>query len=82
MLVLESFVCVSFSFHFKLGKSLQTFLCRSNANNVSLRVISLQEFATLLRENVPEDRVEWQKYGTCLKNWFPSSIAQRYPMVS
>ena len=35
-----------------------------------------------LRENVPEDRVKSQKCGTCLKNWFPSSFAQRYPMMS
>ena len=36
----------------------------------------------LLKENVPEDRVKSQKCGTCLKNWFPSSFAQRYPMMS
>ena len=35
-----------------------------------------------LRENVPEDPVKSQKCGTCLKNWFPSSFAQRYPMMS
>ena len=35
MLVLESFLCVSFSFHFKLGKSLQMFLCRLSINSVS-----------------------------------------------
>ena len=29
--------------HLKLGKSLQTFLRRLNVNNLSLRVISLQE---------------------------------------
>ena len=38
-------MCLS-SFHFKLGKSLQTFLRRLNVNNLSLRVISLQESAT------------------------------------
>ena len=33
---------------------------------------------TLLRENVPEDRVESRKYGTRFKNQFPSSFAERW----
>ena len=52
MLVLESFVCVPFSFHFKLGKSLQNVSLRLNVNNVYLRVFSLQEFDTYLKLEV------------------------------
>ena len=52
MLVLESFVCNPFSFHFKLGKSLQNVSLRLNVNNKYLRVFSLQEFAAYLKLEV------------------------------
>ena len=52
MLVLGSFVCVPFSFHFKLSKALQNVSLRLNVNNVYLRVFSLQEFATYLKLEV------------------------------
>ena len=45
----ELCLCVSFSFHFKLDKSLHNALCRLN---VSLCVLSLQEFATFLKLEV------------------------------
>ena len=52
MLVLESFVCVPFSFYLKLGKSLQNVSLRLNVNNAYLRVFSLQELASYLKLEV------------------------------
>ena len=41
-----------FSLHFKLDKSLHNVLCRLNVNNVSQRVLSLQEFAIFVKLEV------------------------------